>query len=279
MNPDLPHPPKDSPYLAICRESLRAIPSLLGRLAWISERRDPGSDRYYDPRFGSPEAEQVLASVHNTLFDEWLNSTLEVQMRDLQRFLSFRKQNIQSTASVENWRRSQPLAAIPPSHAIEQDRELFFSSINILLALAISQLCMTADSYQTSRRITTLLRLVQAQPAPWSMALNTISREIRLSEDYIRHLFKSATGVTFRAFLRHLRMCRAAYLLRTTFLSIEEVASTLSYDHTTNFSRDFRAFLGVSPAGYRVARSRSESHFGDLGIDMADIEWKSPPLI
>jgi AraC-like DNA-binding protein len=116
--------------------------------------------------------------------------------------------------------------------------------------------------------MTTILNLLGNHAEPWKVTLEAVSQEIHLSADYVRHLFKSATGVTFHHYLRYVRIDRAAYLLRSTFLSVEEIAGSLGYDYTTNFPRDFRAVLGVSPARYRMVREVTDARIERLSIDI-----------
>jgi transcriptional regulator GlxA family with amidase domain len=53
------------------------------------------------------------------------------------------------------------------------------------------------------------------------------------------------------AFVREVRLRRAAELLRTTTLSIDEVARAVGYDSRSQFSRAFQRLLREAPGRYR----------------------------
>ena len=268
--------PHERRCVAICWHGLSQASSRFGRLLWLSQHLDRSSDRYRYPdaerECGPDEVDGVLRSIHKTLFDEWLGLTLEDQMHELKLFCSVNTTVTELPVVVERWSRSQLFQRLPPPQAVDADRKLFSASADILLCLAASQLRTDVESVQTIRRITRILTFLEGHAAPWQLTLQAISREVHLSGDYVRHLFKSATGVTLRRFLRYVRMNRAAYLLRSTFLSVEEVALRVDYEHTTNFTRDFRSVAGLSPASYRIARSAFDVRFGEPGTSAADID-------
>jgi AraC family transcriptional regulator, arabinose operon regulatory protein len=80
----------------------------------------------------------------------------------------------------------------------------------------------------------------------------TLSRVVRLSPSRLRHLFKEETGTTLAQFVRELRLKRAEGLLRTTFLTIKEVANQVGIKSVNHFTRDFRKAYGMTPANYRT---------------------------
>ena len=73
---------------------------------------------------------------------------------------------------------------------------------------------------------------------------------VRLSERQLRNLFMRAHGSRVSAFVRRIRMEHAALMLRTSFLSIKEVASLLD-THPSRFCKDFSVVHGCTPTVYR----------------------------
>lgn len=63
--------------------------------------------------------------------------------------------------------------------------------------------------------------------------------------------FRGVIGLGFREYALALRMLRAAGLLRTTDLSIKEVAVVVGYHHTSTFTCRFRQCCGMTPSEYR----------------------------
>lgn len=68
----------------------------------------------------------------------------------------------------------------------------------------------------------------------------------------IRHLREE--GMTYQRLLDGVREELACWLLVHTGLSVEAVAEKLGYQDTSNFSRTFRRWLGVTPRDFRQAR-------------------------
>jgi AraC-like DNA-binding protein len=81
-----------------------------------------------------------------------------------------------------------------------------------------------------------------------------LARMTSLSPAYFGALFKAQTGCSPREYLHLLRIHRACRLLQDTNLSVKEIASRLGYQDQFHFSRQFKAFQGLSPSEYRPAR-------------------------
>ncbi len=68
--------------------------------------------------------------------------------------------------------------------------------------------------------------------------------------------FRKSFGRSPMAFLRELRLCRAARLLAETALPVKSVAGRVGFASRSHFSRAFKARFGTDPAGYRAAARR-----------------------
>lgn len=89
---------------------------------------------------------------------------------------------------------------------------------------------------------------------------NTVERRdleylVYLSGDYVTKLFKKVCGMTITDYIINLRLGEAKALLRSTDLSINEVAARVGYDNYAYFSRLFRKRVGCSPKDYRSRRT------------------------
>lgn len=67
---------------------------------------------------------------------------------------------------------------------------------------------------------------------------------------YISARLSKRTGRSFSQILLSQRMERALLLMRTTDLSIEEIAPMLGYSDKSNFHKAFRAYYGMTPRQY-----------------------------
>jgi AraC-like DNA-binding protein len=65
--------------------------------------------------------------------------------------------------------------------------------------------------------------------------------------DSLRHRFQKLSGISPRRLLVRLRMGRAKELLRTTNISVKQIAQELGYSKQHEFTRAFYRFSGMSP--------------------------------
>lgn len=77
--------------------------------------------------------------------------------------------------------------------------------------------------------------------------LEETARHFGYHPNYLSTLLREKTGSTFVGIRTEQRMKRADLLLRTTDLSVEEIAAMLGYSSTSNFYRVFRERFGHSP--------------------------------
>lgn len=68
----------------------------------------------------------------------------------------------------------------------------------------------------------------------------------------IRHLREE--GVTYQQLLDTVREELACWLLVQTPMSVEAIAESLGYQDTSNFSRTFRRWIGITPSAFRSAK-------------------------
>lgn len=77
-----------------------------------------------------------------------------------------------------------------------------------------------------------------------------IAGELHLSRNYLGHLFKRETGVSFIQYLNQYRVERAKELMRTKRYMISEIAEKVGFSDAAYFSRVFRSATGRSPLEY-----------------------------
>lgn len=111
-------------------------------------------------------------------------------------------------------------------------------------------------------------RLLQKEQQGGSLTQRVQSRLVHCKESYptleemaeeehvssrtlIRHLHEE--GTTYQQLLDDVRKELACWLLLQTELPVEMVAERLGYGDTSNFSRTFRRWLGVTPREFRTA--------------------------
>lgn len=84
-----------------------------------------------------------------------------------------------------------------------------------------------------------------------TMPLGDLAREAGISVHHFGRRFREQTGLTPHAYLVSLRMTAARRLLRTTHLSVAEIATACGYARPAAFSAAFRRQVGQTPQAYR----------------------------
>ena len=91
------------------------------------------------------------------------------------------------------------------------------------------------------------------------------------NRDYFNRLIKRHTGMTYSGFLRSVRLDKAALLLKTTDLPVEEVARRVGYEDTGYFYKIFRRRFNENPGGIRnhesVSHEKIDLHQIDIHLD------------
>jgi AraC-like DNA-binding protein len=87
--------------------------------------------------------------------------------------------------------------------------------------------------------------------------LRNIARALNISTFHFCRTFKQATGLTFMAYLNHVRIEKAKILLANHDLRISEIAYDVGFQTLTHFNRTFRKLVGCSPTDYRSGPTAS----------------------
>jgi hypothetical protein len=117
------------PAAEIWRREVMQIPTVFGRLVYLSSLRDAFTGRYLHPTLmrilGDEAADRALRHHHYQLFSQWIASTLEEQKTDLDEYL-------RSAGGDGGIRRYKSL--IPPT-ARDVERQLYLADLETLFEL------------------------------------------------------------------------------------------------------------------------------------------------
>jgi AraC-like DNA-binding protein len=83
------------------------------------------------------------------------------------------------------------------------------------------------------------------------ITLNHLAAHFNLDPYYLQKLFKRSLGQSPIEYIIHLRMNKAKNLIRTSDLSISEIAYAVGVDNISHFSRQFKKLEGMTPVEYR----------------------------
>lgn len=130
----------------IWRKTLAQIPSVFGRLVYLSSLRNQNSGVYEHHGlallYGEDEAGRALLASHEQSFQEWLDFPLERQKEDLDLYLSGLPER--PAQIVEAWVRMAPYRHWMPGTAGSLERELFLTDLETLLGLLRNELGVAA---------------------------------------------------------------------------------------------------------------------------------------
>lgn len=79
------------------------------------------------------------------------------------------------------------------------------------------------------------------------LSLDDLANEIGLSPSHFATLFQQTTGLSPHRYLLQRRLERAQWLLRSTRLSIGEIAATVGFYDQSHLVRQMRRFFGITP--------------------------------
>jgi AraC family transcriptional regulator len=82
-------------------------------------------------------------------------------------------------------------------------------------------------------------------------SLIAMAEIVHMSPYYFSRLFKQSTGLTPHQYLLKLRVDRAKQLLKTTTLSIADIAGQVGFVDQSHLNRHFKRHFGVSPSHLR----------------------------
>lgn len=78
-----------------------------------------------------------------------------------------------------------------------------------------------------------------------------LAEMVNYSETYLTRRFREETGIGIADYVRLVRVERAKVLLKTTELSIQEIADRLGFTTRSYFGQSFRQVTGLTPKEYR----------------------------
>lgn len=92
-----------------------------------------------------------------------------------------------------------------------------------------------------------------------TLTLNELSRKVSLSPEYLCRAFRRQFGVTPLEHQRNVRIQAAQTLLRTTTMTVKQIALLTGYGDVYAFSKAFQRIAGIAPVRYRRRKMPEKS--------------------
>jgi hypothetical protein len=119
------------------RNTLLQIPTVFGRLVYLSSLRNANNGRYEHHGlaliFGEDEANRALRKSHNEAFSDWLTFNLEQQKADLDLYISGLAEKKRTV--VDTWIKLAPYRNLLPASVRGVERRLYVADLTALLEL------------------------------------------------------------------------------------------------------------------------------------------------
>jgi hypothetical protein len=125
----------ETPAAEMWRRTLAQIPSIFGRLVYLSSLRDPNSGLYqhfgFAQRFTEREADRTIRRSHSNMFADWLSFSLEEQKADLEKYLDVLGGDTGTV--LANWLDWPPFMNWIPAQSRPVERDLFRTDLETVL--------------------------------------------------------------------------------------------------------------------------------------------------
>lgn len=131
-------------------------------------------------------------------------------------------------------------------------REKLRSKFSKNFAIEPSEVCVTSLDEQLLLKV---LNTVDDNIANESYSVEQLSKEVGLSRAHLYKKLLALTGKTPVQFIRIMRLKRAADLLKSSQLTVTEVAYKVGYSGSRYFSKHFKEEFKISPSEYKTRES------------------------
>jgi AraC family transcriptional regulator len=101
-------------------------------------------------------------------------------------------------------------------------------------------------------RVIDYLRALPVDAGTEEASLDRLAAEAELSKYHFVRQFQRSVGMTPGAYLRTLRLCQAARMLRRRPDPIVDIAVAVGFADHPSFSRAFARQMGLTPSQYRA---------------------------
>lgn len=103
---------------------------------------------------------------------------------------------------------------------------------------------------QSDKVVNNIRQLIEDNLANEELSLESVSAELFFSPNYVRQIFKSKTGESFKEYLIRRRMEVAADMLSYAGAKVCDVAVATGYSNQRYFASSFKKYYGCTPSEY-----------------------------
>lgn len=123
---------------------------------------------------------------------------------------------------------------------------LMRSYLTVILTHIFRRLCRPDETIITPE----LLRYIEEHCSE-RLSLNTLAKKCFYHPSYLSRMFHELQGQTLTEYITQVRLKKAAGLLTSTMLPIDDICTSCGFGDKTMFYKKFREWAGCSPAEFR----------------------------
>lgn len=123
-------------------------------------------------------------------------------------------------------------------------REVMFAALNGPQGQSLRQLVQQHGHYARIAESLNYLHRHFARP----LTVETLAERANMSASHFHHHFKRTTQLSPVQYLKRLRLLRARVLLGQQRINVSRAAADVGYRSTSQFSREYKRYFGVSPS-------------------------------
>jgi len=133
-----------------------------------------------------------------------------------------------------------------------KQRRLLHDKYQHLFQLKPSELVVESSDEAFLKRCISLIENHLEDP---NLKVDWLAREAGLSRSQLHRKLHALLGQTTSSFIRHIRLKRAALLLKKDFASVSEIMYSVGFNSAPYFRKCFRKHYGVNPSEYHLKES------------------------
>lgn len=145
------------------------------------------------------------------------------------------------------------LDSVSSSYAVKIEQLSSISAVNALMADMFQSYCRLVRRHSMGDYSPTVQKAIIFIDADLSadLTLSSIADALNISSGYLSAVFKKETGKTITEYIREKRVKHAIYLLETTHLQVQTIATHCGIVDLQYFSKIFKKHTGKTPKEYR----------------------------
>lgn len=133
---------------------------------------------------------------------------------------------------------------------------LFFGRV-LELGCYTEQNAEKSDSGTSSGKMKSVIGYIQGHYES-RLRLETLAAQVNLSPNHFCRSFKEVTGYTPFEYIQQYRLIKAQYALKSTEMTVTEIAMDCGFNDASHFIRQFREAYGITPKQFRLQAEISD---------------------